>query len=76
MLKAVEDKKIPFPSILINNAGVYYKDIFINAVCPGWVRTDIGGKNAIRSVKEGAKGIVDAALMEKGFPSGVLLRDG
>jgi NAD(P)-dependent dehydrogenase (short-subunit alcohol dehydrogenase family) len=30
----------------------------INAVCPGWVRTDMGGANATRSVAEGAAGIV------------------
>src|SRR5438034_7768868 len=30
----------------------------INSVCPGWVRTDMGGSNATRSVLEGAAGIV------------------
>jgi NAD(P)-dependent dehydrogenase (short-subunit alcohol dehydrogenase family) len=30
----------------------------INSVCPGWVRTDMGGANAIRSVEEGADTIV------------------
>jgi NAD(P)-dependent dehydrogenase (short-subunit alcohol dehydrogenase family) len=30
----------------------------VNAVCPGWVRTDMGGANATRSVAEGASGIV------------------
>ncbi|HJT81654.1 MAG TPA: SDR family NAD(P)-dependent oxidoreductase, partial [Chthoniobacterales bacterium] len=30
----------------------------VNAVCPGWVRTDMGGSNATRSVAEGAYGIV------------------
>ena len=30
----------------------------INSVCPGWVRTDMGGANATRSVAEGAAGIV------------------
>jgi NAD(P)-dependent dehydrogenase (short-subunit alcohol dehydrogenase family) len=30
----------------------------INSVCPGWVRTDMGGSNATRSVAEGASGIV------------------
>jgi NAD(P)-dependent dehydrogenase (short-subunit alcohol dehydrogenase family) len=29
----------------------------VNAVCPGWVRTDMGGSNATRSVAEGASGI-------------------
>ena len=30
----------------------------VNSVCPGWVRTDMGGPNATRSVGEGATGIV------------------
>jgi NAD(P)-dependent dehydrogenase (short-subunit alcohol dehydrogenase family) len=42
----------------------------VNSVCPGWVRTDMGGKNATRSVAEGAAGIVwlaaDAPQKETG----------
>jgi NAD(P)-dependent dehydrogenase (short-subunit alcohol dehydrogenase family) len=30
----------------------------VSAVCPGWVRTDMGGANATRSVGDGAAGIV------------------
>jgi NAD(P)-dependent dehydrogenase (short-subunit alcohol dehydrogenase family) len=32
--------------------------IAVNSVCPGWVRTDMGGPNAARSVEEGADTIV------------------
>jgi NAD(P)-dependent dehydrogenase (short-subunit alcohol dehydrogenase family) len=42
----------------------------VNSVCPGWVRTDMGGQNATRSVAEGASGIVwlaaDAPQKETG----------
>jgi NAD(P)-dependent dehydrogenase (short-subunit alcohol dehydrogenase family) len=42
----------------------------VNSVCPGWVRTDMGGANATRSVAEGASGIVwlaaDAPQRETG----------
>jgi NAD(P)-dependent dehydrogenase (short-subunit alcohol dehydrogenase family) len=30
----------------------------VNSVCPGWVRTDMGGQGATRSVEEGADTIV------------------
>jgi NAD(P)-dependent dehydrogenase (short-subunit alcohol dehydrogenase family) len=32
--------------------------IAVNSVCPGWVRTDMGGNEAPRSVEEGADSIV------------------
>ena len=34
----------------------------VNSVCPGWVRTDMGGANATRSVGEGAATIVWLAI--------------
>jgi len=48
----------------------------VNAVCPGWVRTDMGGKNASRSVEQGARGIVWAATLPDDGPSGGFFRDG
>ncbi|MGI9088211.1 MAG: SDR family oxidoreductase [Chthoniobacterales bacterium] len=30
----------------------------VNCVCPGWVRTDMGGENARLSIAEGASGVV------------------
>lgn len=52
------------------------KNILVNSVCPGWVRTDMGGSNANRSVEEGAKGIVWAALLDDDGPTGGFFRDG
>jgi NAD(P)-dependent dehydrogenase (short-subunit alcohol dehydrogenase family) len=48
----------------------------VNAVCPGWVRTDMGGSGASRSVDHGASGIVWAATLGAGGPSGGFFRDG
>ena len=48
----------------------------INAVCPGWVATDMGGRGAPRSVKEGAASIVWAATLDQNGPSGGFFRDG
>ena len=52
------------------------KGLLVNSVCPGWVRTDMGGANAERDVKEGASGIVWAATLPQGGPSGGFFRDG
>jgi carbonyl reductase 1 len=48
----------------------------INAVCPGWVRTDMGGAGASRSVEEGARGIVWSVTLGRDGPSGGFFRDG
>jgi NAD(P)-dependent dehydrogenase (short-subunit alcohol dehydrogenase family) len=48
----------------------------VNAVCPGWVRTDMGGSDATLSVEEGARGIVWAATLPDDGPSGGFFRHG
>lgn len=50
-------------------------DIKINSVCPGWVRTDMGGRGATRSVEEGADTIVWLATLPDDGPSGGFFRD-
>lgn len=51
-------------------------NVKLNAVCPGWVRTEMGGQAAERSIAEGAQGIVWAALLPDDGPSGGFFRDG
>jgi NAD(P)-dependent dehydrogenase (short-subunit alcohol dehydrogenase family) len=52
------------------------RHVLVNSVCPGWVRTDMGGAGAPRSVEEGARGIVWAASLPPDGPSGGFFRDG
>ncbi|MEM9528761.1 MAG: SDR family NAD(P)-dependent oxidoreductase, partial [Bacteroidota bacterium] len=50
--------------------------IKVNAVCPGWVRTRMGGQEAPRGVAQGAASIIWAALIDDGGPNGGFFRDG
>lgn len=50
-------------------------NVLVNAVCPGWTRTAMGGPDATRSVDEGAQGIVWLATLPDGGPSGGFFRD-
>lgn len=49
--------------------------ILVNAVCPGWVATDLGGPGG-HPVEHGAAGIVWAACLPEPGINGALLRDG
>ena len=47
----------------------------VNAVCPGWVRTRMGGAGATRSVAEGAATAIWLALLPDDGPTGGFFRD-
>ena len=51
------------------------ENIKVNAICPGWVQTDMGGANADMTVDESVSNIVKFAFSDN-FPTGKYLRDG
>lgn len=46
------------------------QNILVNSVCPGWVKTDMGGANAELTPEEGVDTIVWAAMLPDGSPTG------
>ena len=56
-------------------AELQVKQIAVNAVCPGWVRTDMGGSGANRSVEKGAETPVWLASEAPQKMTGLFLRD-
>src|SRR6266702_6001443 len=49
--------------------------VLVNAVCPGWVATDMGGPGG-RPVEAGAASVVWAATLPDSGPTGGFFRDG
>jgi hypothetical protein len=48
----------------------------VNSVDPGWVRTEMGGSGAPRSVQQGAASVLWAARVPPDGPTGGWFRDG
>ncbi len=49
--------------------------ILVNSLCPGWVRTDMGGAGASRPVEQGADTAVWLATLPDDGPTGGFFRD-
>ena len=50
-------------------------NIKVNSACPGWVRTDMGGPHATRSLAQGAATILWLATLPDDGPSGGFYKD-
>lgn len=51
------------------------KDVLVNAMCPGWVQTDLGGTEAPRTPDEGADTAVWLAQLPSGSKTGGFFAD-
>jgi NAD(P)-dependent dehydrogenase (short-subunit alcohol dehydrogenase family) len=60
---------------ITTNLSVALPNFAVNSVCPGWVRTDMGGSAAPRSVQQGADTPVWLALDAPQTLTGKFLRD-
>ena len=54
---------------------VAIKGILVNSMSPGWVKTDMGGEEAPRSVEEGADTAVWLCMLPSNGPTGQFFRD-
>lgn len=62
-------------AITIKLAGELPASVKINAMCPGWVRTRMGGDSASRSAEEGADTAVWLGTLPADGPTGRFFRD-
>jgi carbonyl reductase 1 len=52
------------------------RGIMVNAINPGWCRTDMGGSGAPRSVEQGAASVLWGVRLAPGGPTGGVFKDG
>jgi NAD(P)-dependent dehydrogenase (short-subunit alcohol dehydrogenase family) len=52
------------------------RGILVNAVSPGWARTDMGGKSAPRSLEQGAASVLWGVQLPPDGPTGGVFEDG
>lgn len=68
--------KAALHALTVVTAAQVHGDVKVNACCPGWVRTRMGGEQAELPVEEGARGIVWLATLDAEGPNGGFFRHG
>lgn len=67
--------KAALNALTVKLAQALPEGVKVNSMCPGWVRTRMGGENAARSVEEAADTAVWLASLPENGPSGGFFRD-
>lgn len=67
--------KAALNALTVKVSGAVRGDVKANAMCPGWVRTDMGGAGAARSPEEAADSLVWLATLPADGPNGGFFRD-
>ena len=71
VLPAYQASKASLNALTISQAKALKEtNVKINSICPGWVRTDLGGASAPQSTEEGARIVVEMAMLPDSGPSG------
>ncbi len=63
-------------TVMLAHAVREHPDVLVNAACPGWTQTEMGGPFAERTVEQGAESVLHAVDLPAGGPSGRFFRDG
>ena len=67
--------KATLNAVTLSSAQALGRSVKVNAMCPGWVRTRMGGQAASRSPEEGADTAIWLATLEDDGPTGGFWRD-
>ncbi|MEM9629749.1 MAG: SDR family NAD(P)-dependent oxidoreductase [Pseudomonadota bacterium] len=67
--------KAALNALTVATARTLPANVKVNAMCPGWVRTRMGGASASRSPEEGADTAIWLAMLPDDGPTGAFFRD-